>query len=198
VLLNEVLSQTGFNGADWAVVVVVGISILISLSRGFVREALSLLVWVAAFVVAFFFSEKLSPLLVNAIEVPSLRYAAAFALLFVSTLIVGSLVSYLIAQLVKMTGLSAVDRLLGSMFGLCRGVLIVLLVLIFLPKILPVQQDNWWQKSVLIPRVLVLENWSRETASLLTGWGAEQLSRKDEVIQKVQPNIPVQSNIQRQ
>lgn len=186
--MNEVLSQTGFNGADWAIVVVVVLSILISLSRGFVREALSLLVWVAAFVVAFFFSEKLSPLLVNAIDVPSLRYAAAFALLFVLTLIVGSLVSYIVAQLVKMTGLSAVDRLLGSMFGLCRGVLIVLLILIFLPKILPVQQDGWWQQSTLIPRVLVLENWSRETTAMLTGWGKEQLSRKDEVMKQVQPN----------
>ncbi|HNL92935.1 MAG TPA: CvpA family protein, partial [Pseudomonadales bacterium] len=102
------LVQTGFNGADWAIVVVVGLSILISLSRGFVREALSLLVWVAAFVVAFLFSAKLSPLLANAIDVPSLRYAAAFALLFVVTLIVGSLISYIVAQLVKMTGLSAV------------------------------------------------------------------------------------------
>ena len=61
--MNDVLVQTGFNGADWAIVVVVGLSILISLSRGFVREALSLLVWVAAFVVAFLFSAKLSPLL---------------------------------------------------------------------------------------------------------------------------------------
>lgn len=185
--MNELLLQTGFNGADWAVVVVVSLSILISLVRGFVREALSLLVWVAAFVVAFFFSEKLSPLLANSIQVPSLRYAAAFALLFVVTLIVGSLVSYIIGQLVKMTGLSAVDRLLGCMFGLCRGVLIVLLILIFLPKILPVQQDQWWQKSILIPRILVLENWSSETAAMLTGWGKDQLSHKDAVIEQITP-----------
>ncbi len=184
--MNDVLVQTGFNGADWAIVVVVGLSILISLSRGFVREALSLLVWVAAFVVAFLFSAILSPLLANAIDVPSLRYAAAFALLFVVTLIVGSLISYIVAQLVKMTGLSAVDRLLGSMFGLCRGVLIVLLILIFLPKILPVQQDNWWQQSKLIPRVLVLENWSRQTASLLTGWGMDQLDHNSEWVEKIQ------------
>ncbi len=185
--MNEFLSQTGFNGADWAVVVVVVLSILISLSRGFVREALSLLVWVAAFVIAFFFSERLAPLLANTIQVPSLQYAAAFALLFVLTLIVGSLVGYIIGQLVKMTGLSAVDRLLGSMFGLCRGVLIVLLILIFLPKILPVQQDMWWKQSVLIPRVLVLENWSREMSSMLTGWGKDQLSRKNQVIEQITP-----------
>ncbi|HSC76253.1 MAG TPA: CvpA family protein [Pseudomonadales bacterium] len=185
-MMNESLAQLGFNGADWAIVVVVLLSVLISLVRGFVKEALSLLVWIAAFVVAFFFSERLAPLLGNLIELPSIRYLAAFAILFVLTLIVGSLVNFLIVQLVKMTGLSAIDRLLGMMFGMCRGVLICLLILIFLPKIVPVQQDPWWQQSRLIPRVLVLENWSRETAGTITGWGKQQLDKKSEFVEKVQ------------
>lgn len=184
--MHEWLLQTGFNWADWVVVAIVGISSLISLARGFVREALSLLVWVVAFVIAFFFSERLAPLLEGVVEVPSLRYLAAFAILFIVTLIVGSLVNYLLAQLIKMTGLSAIDRLLGTFFGFSRGVLLVLLVLIFLPNILPVQQDNWWQKSQLIPRILVLENWARATASSITGWGKEQLDRKSEFVEKVQ------------
>lgn len=184
--MNEWITQTGYNGADWAIVVVVLLSVLISLVRGFVREALSLLVWVAAFVVAFFFSERLAPLLGNFIELPSLRYLAAFAILFVVTLIVGSVVNFLIVQLVKMTGLSAIDRLLGMMFGVCRGVLIALLILIFLPKMIPVEQDPWWQQSRLIPRVLVLENWARATASTITGWGKQQLDRKNEFVEKVQ------------
>ncbi len=117
---------------------------------------------------------------------PSLRYLAAFAILFVCTLIVGSVVNFLIVQLVRITGLSAIDRLLGVMFGICRGVLIALLILIFLPKIIPVEQDPWWQQSRLIPRVLVLENWSRETASAVTGWGKQQLERKGEFVEKVQ------------
>lgn len=192
--MDAVLSQAGLNGADCAILVVIALSTLISLVRGFVREALSLLVWVAAFVVAFFFSERLSPLLTNVVELPSLRYAAAFALLFVLTLIVGSMVNYLVAQLVKMTGLSAVDRLLGSMFGMCRGVLIVLLILIFLPKILPVQQDGWWKTSLLIPRILVLENWSRETASSLTGWGMDQLDRKKAFVEQVQSDRDIHGN----
>lgn len=184
--MNEWVAQSGFNGADWAIIVVVVLSALISIARGFVREALSLLVWVVAFVVAFFFSERLAPLLGNLVELPSLRYLAAFAILFVCTLIVGSVVNFLVVQLVRMTGLSAVDRLLGMMFGVCRGVLIALLILIFLPKIIPVDQDPWWQQSRLIPRVLVLENWSRETAATLTGWGKQQLDKKSEYVEKVQ------------
>jgi membrane protein required for colicin V production len=185
-MMNEWMAQSGFNGADWAIVVVVVLSALISIARGFVREALSLLVWVVAFVVAFFFSERLAPLLDNLVELPSLRYLAAFAILFVCTLIVGSVVNFLVVQLVRMTGLSAVDRLLGMMFGVCRGVLMALLVLIFLPKIIPVDQDPWWQKSRLIPRVLVLENWSRSTAATITGWGKQQLDKKSEFVEKVQ------------
>ncbi len=184
--MNEWFAQTGFNWADWCIVTAVALSALISISRGFVREALSLLVWVAAFVVAFFFSEKLAPLLGNVVELPSLRYISAFAILFVMTLIIGSVVNFVIVQLVKVTGLSAIDRLLGMMFGVCRGVLLSLLVLIFVPKIVPVQQDGWWQQSRLIPRVLVLENWSRETAAAITGWGKGQLARKDEYVEKVQ------------
>lgn len=178
--------QTGFNWADWAIVTLVAVSALISLVRGFVKEALSLLVWVLAFVIAFFFSEKLAPQLAGLVEVPSLRYLAAFALLFVCSLVVGSLITYLVSQLVKMTGLSPVDRLLGVMFGLSRGVLIALLVLIFVPKAIPVQQDDWWQRSQLIPRVLVLENWSRRMAAELTGWGKEQLEQKEQWVDKVQ------------
>lgn len=184
--MNEWVTQSGFNGADWAIVAVVVLSAMISLVRGFVREALSLLVWFVAFVVAFFFSDRLAPLLGNLVELPSLRYLAAFAILFVCTLIVGSVVNFLIVQLVRITGLSAIDRLLGVMFGICRGVLIALLILIFLPKIIPVEQDPWWQQSRLIPRVLVLENWSRETASAVTGWGKQQLERKGEFVEKVQ------------
>jgi membrane protein required for colicin V production len=184
--MNEWIAQSGYNVADWAIIAVVALSVLISLVRGFVKEALSLLVWVLAFVVAFFFSDRLALLLGELVQLPSLRYLAAFAILFVCTLIVGSVVNFLIVQLVKMTGLSAIDRLLGMMFGICRGVLIALLILIFLPKVIPVEQDPWWQHSRLIPRVLVLENWSRATASAITGWGKQQLDRKSEFVEKVQ------------
>lgn len=175
--MGNFFDQFGFNWADWCIVMVVGLSALISIVRGFVKEALSLLVWVLAFVVAFYFSDRLAVLLANAVETPSLRYLAAFALLFICTLIIGSLINYAISKLVAISGLSGMDRLLGMMFGVCRGVLIVLLILIFIPKIAPVQQDPWWQQSKLVPRILVLENWSRETAATVSGWGMQQFEK---------------------
>ena len=175
--MAQIFDQFGYNWADWTIVSIVALSALISVVRGFVKEALSLLVWVAALVVAFYFSDRLSVLLTNAVATPSLRYVAAFAILFVCTLIVGSLLNYVISQLIKISGLSGTDRLLGMMFGVCRGILICLLVLIFLPKIAPVQQDPWWQQSKLVPRILVMENWSRETAGSVSGWGKQQFEK---------------------
>lgn len=171
------IQELGFNWADWTIVAIVGISGLMSLARGFVREALSLLVWVVAFVVAFYFSEQASVLLVEEIPSPSLRYLAAFALLFVSVLLLGAVVNFMIVQLVKATGLSGTDRLLGMLFGVSRGVLIALAILVFAPKLLPLDQENWWKQSLLIPKVLVLEDWSRKTAAELSVWGQDQFEK---------------------
>ena len=135
------IEQLGFNWADWVIVAVVSLSALMSLTRGFVKEALSLLVWVAAFVVAFYFSDRVSVLLVEEVASPTLRYLAAFAMLFVAVLLLGAVCNFLIVQLVHATGLSGTDRLLGMMFGVCRGVLIALAVLVFAPKLVPLNQE---------------------------------------------------------
>ncbi len=147
------------NWADWGIVGVVVLSSLISLKRGFVKEALSLLIWVAAFVVATWFSPAFMPYLEPYISVPSLRQMAAFAILFICALILGGAVNYLLSSLVKATGLSGTDRMLGVLFGFARGFLIVLVLVLYLPKIVPlVNQDGWWQQSALIPHFVDLED----------------------------------------
>ena len=158
------------NWADWLIIVVIVISALISLKRGFVKEALSLVTWILAFVIARTFSFNFSTLLVDYIDTYSVRVAAAFFLLFVLTLIVGSLINYLITSLIKMTGLTGTDRLLGMVFGMARGALLVV-VAVALLKLTPMAQDVWWRESYLIPHFLLLEEWSfslfRELAEVL-------------------------------
>lgn len=147
------------NWADWFIILVILVSALISIKRGFVKEALSLFIWVTAFVVARTFNFNMAVLLEGYIELYSARLAAAFAILFAATLIVGSLASHLIGALVRATGLSGTDRLLGMVFGVIRGGLIIV-VLLALIKHTPVTADSWWRESYLIPQFLMLEEWS--------------------------------------
>jgi membrane protein required for colicin V production len=77
------------------------------------------------------------------------------------------MVKYLVGELVKMTGLSGTDRLFGMAFGLARGVIIVMALLILLPMAFPVNQDIWWQQSILIPQFLLIEHWCKDTFALL-------------------------------
>jgi membrane protein required for colicin V production len=152
------------NWADWTILAILAVSSLISLKRGFVKEALSLAVWVVAFVVAMTFRDQLATLLVNSIATPSVRDMVAFGILFAATLIVGAMVNYLIGELVRMTGLSGTDRLFGMIFGMARGVIVVMAVLLLVPPVIPIDKDPWWQQSSLIPHFMSLEAWSRQLA----------------------------------
>lgn len=136
---------------DWAIVGVVFLSVLISAVRGFIKEVLSLIIWVVGFILASIFYLKLAPLLEGFVATASLRAIVAWLLIFTGVLLAGALINYLINKLVQTTGLSGTDRLLGMLFGAARGLILVMIVVIFLPKALPVEQDNWWRQSLLIP-----------------------------------------------
>ena len=95
---------------DWAVGGIVLLSTILSVYRGFVREAMSLAAWVVASLVAFTLGEQMSAQLVGVIENDTLRYVGACVILFLATLILGSLLNRLLGTLIKITGLSGVDR----------------------------------------------------------------------------------------
>ncbi len=151
--------------ADWAILAVLGLSALISVVRGFVKEVVSLLIWLAAAIVASIFHDQLATVLGDFIDTPSLRMLTAWIILFVGVLLVGSLLNYLLGKLVEATGLSGTDRLLGLLFGVIRGLIILMVVLIVLPKILPVTEDQWWIDSTLIPYFMQYEDWARDTGT---------------------------------
>lgn len=149
-----------FTWVDWIIIAVVAVSSLISLKRGFVKEALSLLTWIIAGVIAWMFGGALSHHLAEFISTPSARIIAACAILFIATLLVGALVNFLIGELIRVTGLSGTDRLLGMVFGAARGGLLVV-VLAGLLSLAPVQEDLWWKESVLLPHFLLVADWSK-------------------------------------
>jgi membrane protein required for colicin V production len=164
------------NWADWTIVVIIALSSVLSIKRGFVKEAISLAIWALAFFVAVGFHERLAVLLQSSIESASLRYLISFGSLFAATLIVGSMVKYLLGELVKMTGLSGTDRLFGMVFGMARGVIVIMAILILAPMAFPFDQDQWWQQSMLIPQFLLIEHWCKDTFSLLLQWSGRLLN----------------------
>jgi membrane protein required for colicin V production len=145
---------------DWAIIAIIAVSALISLARGFVKEALSLLTWVVAGLVAWLFGGALAGHLSPFIETPSIRVIVACSILFVLTLLLGGLINYLIGQLVRVTGLSGTDRFLGMIFGAARGALLIV-VAVGLLSLAPVEGDVWWRQSELIPHFLLVADWSK-------------------------------------
>lgn len=146
---------------DLVVIGIVAISILVGAIRGFIKEAFSLAVWAAAFLIAFQYSGALAMQLENHIELPSARTALAFSGLFLVVLLIGGLVTFLVGQLVEKTGLSGTDRLLGGVFGGVRG-LVLVLMLMLVAGLTPVPQDPWWQNSQSIQSLLPLAEWSAQ------------------------------------
>lgn len=172
--------MANFTWIDWGIVAIVIISALVSFRRGFFKEVLSLLTWLAAVFVAWSFADVLALRLQAYIATPSVRAIVAAVLLFIATLMVGALINRIIYGLVQATGLSGTDRILGMVFGGLRGCLLVV-VLVGLMTLAPLQQDSAWQNSVLLPHFLMLADWSRETAMQWVG----------PLLQKLPPLQPV-------
>ena len=149
---------------DWVILGVVGLSAIMSIFRGFVKEASSIISWVAAFVVA----SRLYPSVAQYITFSNddiTRKVIASILLFIVTLVVLGFIANTVSSLVKKVGLSSFDRLLGVAFGVARGSLIVSAVLalarmLFAMHILTFIQDYpWYKDSAFVPELQRIVNW---------------------------------------
>lgn len=152
------MNSIAFNWADYAIIGFVAFSILISIVRGFVREALSLTTWIIAIWVGATYSSLLKVPLTPYIHSEMVRGGVAFFILFAITLIIGTIISFLITQIVRKTGLSGTDRMLGIVFGLARGALVVALMLL-IGGLSTMPQTDWWKGSVLIPHFQPMAAW---------------------------------------
>ena len=146
---------------DYAIIATVLISILVGFLRGFIKEVLSLVIWALAFFVAYQYGGQVADMMAEHVTLPSARAAMGFSGLFVSVLLVGGLLSYLIGRLVESTGLNGTDRLLGGVFGAARGLALVVGVLL-IAGFTPIPADPWWRESALIQRFNPLVQWAAE------------------------------------
>ena len=150
--------------ADYVILAVVGASSLLSLLRGFVKEAVSLAAWVLAFAVTGHFYDRLAVRLTYFNDA-MVRIAVASALLFTLTLIVAGLCGNILRALITKAGLSGTDRLLGVVFGVLRGVLVVCAVLALLQILFKfhiltfIADEPWWKDSLFIPELTRIVSW---------------------------------------
>jgi len=135
---------------DYVVLAIVGFSVLLSVLRGLVRELLSLAGWVIAFVVARLFGGDLAALMPEEIPGEELRWLAGFVTLFLAVLLTMSLVAVAVSQLVKSAGLSVEDRVLGALFGLARGMAVVI-VLALVAGTTALPKQPVWREAALCP-----------------------------------------------
>jgi membrane protein required for colicin V production len=159
--------MAAYNWVDFAIFGILFLSILAGFARGFIREILSVFVWIIAYIVATTFALSLAQSFSGSklgVDVPVSTFSISFSFiaLFVGTLIAGGIFNYFISAILVSVGLGLINRVLGGLFGLVRGFLIVLLCL-YLALLTPLGTDPALQNSQLLPRfqpfIVQLEHW---------------------------------------
>ena len=153
-------SLGGFSLWDWGIVFLLAVSTLVSIWRGFSREAISLLGWVFSFVIANLYAGTAAISLESAIDNAMARLLASWLLIFITVLLITAFFSKMFSKVVFAVGLGFLDRLLGIVFGFARGVIIAV-VLVFLGReVSPVMFKDVLSQSILVRSTEMLVDWS--------------------------------------
>ena len=143
------MEALGLNITDWAILVVLVASGLMSLARGFTREFLSLFLWVFSFIAALSFEHLATPQVAAIIGNEDISKIISYILIFIVCLVAGSFFIKFISKLVKWSGASGFDRFLGVLFGFSRGLILVFIVFLLLPN--SVKQNDLFVNSKISP-----------------------------------------------
>lgn len=148
---------------NWVDVVLGGavvISALVGIARGLIKEVLSLLAWIIAIWVAWKFADMVAEKYIRGlIDDPTISYLAAFGGLFLVSMFALGLFNMLVSSFLASSGLGGIDRMLGMVFGLLRG-LIIAAGLVFIGKFIPpIQEMRVWEESKLQPTFASLAEW---------------------------------------
>ncbi len=162
------------NWVDWAILSVIAVSCLIGVWRGLLKELMTVVIAIMAVVTALVFYDKLALLWIDDLSSPGLRNAAAFGVIMIAVLVVGGLLSFIAGKLFGLAALKPVDRILGLLFGLFRGCVVVMAILLMLSSE-TIVNIPWWTESTLIPHFLVFEEQARMSADRLVLWAHQLL-----------------------
>ena len=143
------------SSTDWILLALLAASMLLGALRGLVYEVLSVMGWIAAFLLAQWFAPTVSEKLPMQGSGETLRFAAAFVLVFIASVFAAGLISALMKKLISAVGLRPVDRILGAIFGAFRG-LILLLALSVVVHMAALHESEWWLESKGGPMLMTL------------------------------------------
>jgi membrane protein required for colicin V production len=132
---------------DWVFAGVLALSLLLGAWRGLVYEVLSVMSWIAAFIVAQWLAPDAAQWLPMKGSAEPIRYAAGFVLVFIAVVFAGALLAWLTKKLVEAVGLRPVDRLLGAAFGVLRGAVLILAFAVVV-NMTPLKGGEWWKESI--------------------------------------------------
>jgi membrane protein required for colicin V production len=153
--------QIEYSWVDFAIVAIVVFSTVISIMRGFVREAISLASWIIAVWISLEFGPLLAEALKDTIHSDQVRMLVSYLGLFLVMIIIGAIVSHFVSKLLKVTGLSGMDRILGMVFGLFRGALVIAIG-ILIASLTDLPSSDWWQHSSVIPVFKPVAIWLKD------------------------------------
>ena len=128
------MEALGLNFADWFILVVLVASGLISFSRGFTKEFLSLFLWVAAFIAAISLEYLATPKINEYIGNPEISKILSYVVVFIVFIFIGGILIKFISKIIKWSGDSGFDRFLGVLFGLIRGLIVLFVIFLLLPS----------------------------------------------------------------
>ena len=160
----DLLDQLGsaiasFNVFDWVIVVVWLVSSGYGIARGFAREALSIIGWVSAFLLANMLADSVSDLASNLIDEPTTQYLLGWVLTFIAVLLMFGVIAAFLSKQMRQPGFNIGNRLLGGIFGLLRGVIIVAAISILLRAALPDSNEGLLDSAVLMEPVEWVAEW---------------------------------------
>jgi len=135
------------NGFDLALIAVVALSTLFAFVRGVIREMIALATWIVGFVVAILYAGPVAQLFSRLDVTPVVKHVLAFALILIAVMLVGAFVASMLSSAVRAVGLGFVDRLLGAVFGLARG-LVAAVVFALIAGVTALPRQDWWQNSI--------------------------------------------------
>lgn len=157
------------NWVDLVIVAIIGLSMITGFIRGFIKELIALSVWLLAIWVAYHYAPMLEPSLQKYIQDKTARTIVAFVLLLLGILIAGGILNAFLSFILRGSGLSGVDRLLGMVFGFVRGVFIIALLIVII-KMTSMSSEQYFRDSQLYTRFTPVVNW-------LFGWVPQLISR---------------------